>query len=207
MKVGVIGVQGAVSEHLEMLKQCNAEPVWIRKPRELDQLNDTSFNGPLKQKLQLETVNAILIPGGESTTISRLLLESGMFGRIKELGEQGMPIFGTCAGLVLLAKEGCEQVERTEQKLLGLMDMSVCRNAFGSQRDSFESDIEIQGIGSYPGVFIRAPAIEKTWNRCKPIATFENKIIAAKQDNMLATSFHPELTGDKRMHELFLEMV
>lgn len=189
MKVGVIGVQGAVSEHLEMLKKCNCESVWIRKHR------------------QLETVHALIIPGGESTTISRLLIESGMLKRVRELGEQGMPIYGTCAGLVLLAKEGCEQVERTGQELLKLMDMRVCRNAFGSQRESFEAEIEIDGIGKYPGVFIRAPAIEKTWGKCMPLANFEGKIVAAKQNNLLATSFHPELTDDKRIHEFFLELV
>jgi 5'-phosphate synthase pdxT subunit len=189
LKIGVIGVQGAVREHLDMLKRCNAETVWIRKLREL------------------ETVNALIIPGGESTTISRLLNESGMFNRIIELGEQGMPIFGTCAGLVLLSKEGCEQVEKTGQKLLGLMDMKVSRNAFGSQKESFEADLEISGIGNYPGVFIRAPAIEATWDRCKPICKYEDNIVAAIQDNILATSFHPELTEDKQIHEFFLNLI
>jgi 5'-phosphate synthase pdxT subunit len=189
LKVGVIGVQGAVSEHLDMLKKCDCESVWIRKLREL------------------ETVHALIIPGGESTTISRLMLESKIFEPVRNLAEEGMPIYGTCAGLVLLAKEGCKQVERTDQELLGLMDMQVSRNAFGSQRESFETGLDIEGIGNYPGVFIRAPAIEKTWGRCKPLATFENKIVAAIQGNILATSFHPELTGDKRIHEFFLNIL
>jgi len=189
LKIGVIGVQGAVSEHMQMLSQCNSEAVWIRKGREL------------------ETVNALIIPGGESTTISRLLNESGMFNRIKELGEQGMPIFGTCAGLVLLAKEGCDQVQQTGQGLLGLMDMSVSRNAFGSQRESFEAQLDIGSIEEYPGVFIRAPIIGKTWGNCKPIAQYEGRIVAAAQDNLLATSFHPELTDDKRIHEFFIDLI
>jgi len=189
MKVGVIGVQGAVSEHLEMLKRCGAESVWVRKPAEL------------------ETVNALIIPGGESTAISRLMNESGLFERVKMLGEEGMPIFGTCAGLVLLAKEGCEQVNMTGQPLLGLMDMKVVRNAFGSQRESFEAKVDVEGIGKFQGIFIRAPTVESVWGDCKPLAKYEGKIVAAEQENLLATSFHPELTGDKRIHELFLEMI
>jgi 5'-phosphate synthase pdxT subunit len=189
LKIGVIGIQGAVSEHLDILKKCGCESVWIRKLREL------------------ETVNALILPGGESTTISRLMIESNLFERVKELGKQGMPIYGTCAGLVLLAKEGCEQVERTNQELLGLMDMKVSRNAFGSQRESFEAEIEIDGIGKYPGIFIRAPAIDNVWGSCKAISKFEDKIVAAKADNLLATSFHPELSGDRRIHEFFLDMI
>jgi 5'-phosphate synthase pdxT subunit len=189
LKVGVIGVQGAVSEHLEMLKKCSCESVWIRKLH------------------QLETVNALILPGGESTTISRLLNESGMFGRVQELGNQGMPVFGTCAGLVLLAKKGCEQVERTGQELLGLMDMKISRNAFGSQRESFEVELDLERIARYTAVFIRAPTIEKTWASCKPIAKYEEKIVAAMQDNLLATSFHPELTEDTRIHQFFLDMI
>lgn len=188
LKIGVIGVQGAVSEHLEMLKQCNTGAIWLRKLEQLD------------------SIDGLIIPGGESTTISRLMLESNLFNRIKELGEQGMPIYGTCAGLVLLATQGCEQVERTEQKLLELMDIKVCRNAFGGQKESFEAEIDFESVGTYPGIFIRAPAIEKVWGNCKILATYDKKIVAARQDNLLATSFHPELTNDKRIHEFFLQM-
>jgi 5'-phosphate synthase pdxT subunit len=135
------------------------------------------------------------------------MIESDIFDRIKELGENGFPIFGTCAGMVLLAKEGGKQVQRTGQKLLGLMDMEVCRNAFGRQRESFESEIEIQGIGNYPGIFIRAPVVERVWGKCNVLSTFEGKIIAAQQDNLFATSFHSELTDDLRVHRLFLRII
>ncbi len=189
MKVGVIGVQGAVSEHLDMVRQCNAEPLWIRKASDLD------------------NVSALILPGGESTTISRLMVESNIFEKVRELGIGGLPVYGTCAGLVLLAKEGDQQVEKTNQKLLALMDMKICRNAFGSQRDSFESELSFEGIGKFPAVFIRAPTIEKVWGNCKPLAFYDKKTVAAVQDNLLVTSFHPELTNDKRIHEFFLDFV
>lgn len=189
LKIGVIGVQGAVSEHLEMLKQCNADALWIRKSG------------------QLSEINGLIIPGGESTTISKLMIESNMFDTVRKLGKDGLPIYGTCAGLVLLAKEGCGQVKKTEQKLLELMDMKIQRNAFGGQRESVEAELEVKGIGRYPGVFIRAPVIEKIWGKCKALASYDGKIVAARQDNLLATAFHPELTNDKRMHEFFLKMI
>lgn len=182
-------MQGAVSEHIDSIRKCGEEAVWIRKAE------------------QLETVDGLIIPGGESTTISRLLNESGMLGKIKELGEKGLPIYGTCAGLVLLAKKGDLQVEKTKQKLLGLMDMQVTRNAFGRQRESFEKELEIEGIGKYLGVFIRAPAIENVWGECKALCEIEGKIVAAQQSNLLVTSFHPELTEDLRVHKKFLEIV
>ncbi|MBU0590899.1 MAG: pyridoxal 5'-phosphate synthase glutaminase subunit PdxT [Candidatus Micrarchaeota archaeon] len=189
MIIGVVGIQGAVSEHLDMLKKCNVDSLWIRKAE------------------QLCGVSGLIIPGGESTTISKLMRESSLFDSIVDLGKGGMPIYGTCAGLVLLAKQGCENVKKTEPKLFGLMDMKICRNAFGNQKESFEAEIDFEGIGKYPGVFIRAPIIDKTWGNCKPLSFYDGKIVAAKQSNLLATSFHPELTDDIRLHEFFIDMI
>lgn len=189
IKIGVIGVQGAVSEHFDMLGRCGVDPILVRT------------------KAHLKDLDGLIIPGGESTTINRLLVESGMFHTIKKLGENGLPIFGTCAGLILLAKKGDVQVSKTKQKLLGLMNSEIKRNAFGRQRESFESNLEIDCIGSYRSVFIRAPAIEKVWGKCKALAYFNGKIVAARQDNLLATSFHPELTEDARMHQYFISFI
>lgn len=188
MKIGVVGVQGAVSEHLEMLAKLGIERVWVRK------------------KEQLNEIDGLIIPGGESTTISKLMVESELFERVKELGENGTPIFGTCAGLIMLAKKGDAQVEKTETRLLELMDVKVNRNAFGRQRESFEVELEVEGIGKFPCVFIRAPAITRAFGECKPLARHNNYIVAARQKNLLATAFHPELTQDTRIHELFRGM-
>lgn len=188
MQVGVVGLQGAISEHVDMLKRIGVSAVWVR------------------DKSALKKISGLIIPGGESTTISRLLIQSRMFDRIKEMGEEGFPIFGTCAGLVLLAKKGEKDVRKSKEKLLGLMDMAIKRNAFGRQRESFEESIQIRGIGRFPCVFIRAPAIIKASGNCKPLATCRHFTVAARQDNLLATAFHPELTDDTRVHEYFLEL-
>jgi len=190
MKVGIVGLQGAVSEHCDIVKTLGHEPVWVTKP-----------DG-------LQSVRAIIIPGGESTTISKLLQTTGLFEKIRKLGEDGVPIYGTCAGLILLAKKGDGQVEKTGQKLFELMDMEINRNAFGRQKESFEAPIDIRGVADkYPCVFIRAPAITKTWGKCKALATCGKFIVAAEQDNYFATAFHPELTADSRIHEYFLSKV
>lgn len=157
---------------------------------------------------ELEQVSCVIIPGGESTTISKLLLRSGLHDLIKKRAEEGMPLMGTCAGCVLLAKEGDEEVHKTGTNLLGLMDMAVDRNAFGRQRESFEAPLEIKGMDSpFPGVFIRGPVIRRVWNGCEALARYGDRIIMARQDNMMALSFHPELSGDNRIHRALLEMV
>lgn len=196
MKIGIIGLQGAVSEHLEATKRAmqklgiESEVVWVDRPE------------------QLECVDGIIIPGGESTTISKLMLRTGLFERVKQLAAGGTPILGTCAGLIVLAKRGDEQVMRTEQPLLGLMDISVIRNAFGRQRESFEVDLEIPALGerSYSAVFIRAPAVDEVWGDAQILAKFQGKIVAVQQGRLLAVAFHPELTSDTRLHEYFLQM-
>lgn len=196
MNIGVIALQGAVSEHIEALKRG---------------LSDLEMEGkvlPIRRTKELEEINGLIIPGGESTTISKLLDKSGISGIIMEKAEEGMPIMGTCAGCILLAKEGDEEVENSETKLLGLMDMKVARNAFGRQRESFEITLDIKGFENpYKAIFIRAPAIEKVWGKCEALASFNDKIVLAKQENLLACVFHPELTYDTRIHRLLLKMI
>ena len=195
MKIGIIGLQGAVSEHIgaterAMQKQgIRGEAIWVGRPE------------------QLEGVDGIIIPGGESTTIGKLMFTTGLFERVKQLVARGVPVFGTCAGLIVLAKRGDEQTARTKQPLLGLMDISVVRNAFGRQRESFEAPVLVEGLQEpFPAVFIRAPVIEKVWNGCRPVGWHEGRIIMARQGNILAISFHPELSGDTRIHEMLIRM-
>ncbi|MGI9952457.1 pyridoxal 5'-phosphate synthase glutaminase subunit PdxT [Moorellaceae bacterium AZ2] len=187
MLVGVLALQGAFREHVEKLEACGARGKEIRKPHEL------------------EGIEALIIPGGESTTIGRLMVEFDLMEPIRGLGEQGMPIWGTCAGMVLLAKD----IIGSQQPRLALMDMKVRRNAFGRQVDSFELDLPIPLLGEEPfrGVFIRAPYAEEVHPTVEVLATVEGKIVAARQGKLLATAFHPELTGDLRFHRYFLNTV
>jgi 5'-phosphate synthase pdxT subunit len=196
MKAGVISLQGAAPEHVQALQRAmeridvRGEVVAVRRPE------------------QLASVSCIVIPGGESTTISKLLQRLGLYDPVVRMGREGVPILGTCAGCVLLASEGDDEVERTGTRLLNLMDMKVDRNAFGRQKDSFEAPLRIEGMDEeFPGIFIRGPVIERTWGRCKALCAHEGRIVMARQDNLLATSFHPELTGDTRLHELLLGML
>ena len=197
MKVGVVAVQGAVSEHVEVLKRAMGElkidgnAVYVRTVKDLDD------------------ISGLVIPGGESTTINKLMLTTGMYERIIELAKKGLPILGTCAGTILLAKEGDDQVKKSDTKLLGLMDMKILRNAYGRQVNSFEVDVNIPEIGSKPfrAVFIRAPTIEKVWDDTKVWAKYQDTIIGAKKGNILALTFHPELSDDLRIHEYFIKTI
>lgn len=196
MRIGVVGLQGAVSEHLGAVErafrklQVKGEVLWVRRPD------------------QLEGIDGVIIPGGESTTIGRLMASGGLFEPIRELGLEDTPILGTCAGLILLAKRGDEQVRKTGQPLLELMDISVVRNAFGRQRESFEASLKIPKFGEEPFecVFIRAPAIERVWGNVEVLAEYDGKIVAAQQGKLVAMAFHPELTPDTRAHEYFLRL-
>lgn len=196
MKLGVVALQGDVSEHLEALMAA---------------LKDGGRSGqaiPVRRRPELDQVSALVLPGGESTTISKLLRRFGLFDEVRRRGSEGMPIMGTCAGCILLAKEGDDQVAKTETRLLGLMDMAVDRNAFGRQRESFERQLQIDGLGGFRGVFIRSPAITRTWGACKPLAKLpEGPTVMARQDHLLALTFHPELSGDWRIHRLLVELV
>lgn len=187
MVIGVLALQGAFREHIWKMEACGAEGKEIRK------------------KEQLQGIEGLIIPGGESTTIGRLMVEFDLMEPIRHLAEEGMPIFGTCAGMVLLAKE----IVDSQQPRLGLMDTRVRRNAFGRQVDSFEVDLEVPLLGEAPfrGVFIRAPYVEKAYPRAEVLATFEGKIVAVRQGKLLATAFHPELTEDLRFHRYFLGTV
>ncbi len=186
MKVGILAMQGAFREHAAVIEHCGCEPVLVRKTEHLADLA------------------GLIIPGGESTTIGKLLVEFGLLDQIKQLGEQGFPLFGTCAGLILLAKE----IVNSEQPRLGLMDIVAKRNAYGRQVDSFETDFQVTELGDQPirAVFIRAPYIEQVGPGVQVLATYQDKIILARQANLLAAAFHPELTNDYRLHQYFIEM-
>lgn len=185
MKVGVLALQGAFREHENILAACGVEAEQIRKQQQLDK------------------ISALIIPGGESTTIGKLLNEFRLFEPVVKMGREGLPIFGTCAGLIMLARE----IEGSAQPRLGLMDIRVERNAFGRQVDSFETSLDIKAIGGQPfrAVFIRAPYIIEAGRGVEVLASFREKIIFARQGRFLAAAFHPELTGDLRIHKYFLE--
>jgi 5'-phosphate synthase pdxT subunit len=196
-KIGVIAIQGNVVEHVSALEKALAERgergevVWI------------------KHRGIVADCDALAIPGGESTTIGRLMQREGIFEEIATAVEvHDIPILGTCAGLVLLATEGDAEVARTGQPLLGLMDITVKRNAFGRQRESFEVLLPMRIFEEpFPAVFIRAPAITRTGEDVTVLATFEEQIVAAQQGKILALAFHPELTEDRRIHHYFLDLV
>ena len=163
----------------------------------------------VKKPEDLNDIAGLVIPGGESTTIDRLMVKTGIWERIIMLAKKGLPILGTCAGAILLAKKGDKQVEQTRTILLNLMEMKVLRNAYGRQLNSFETDVKIPEIGNklFRAVFIRAPVIEKVWGKTKVWAKYKNKIIGAKKGNVLALTFHPELTNDLRIHEYFVKTI
>lgn len=186
MRIGVLALQGAVAEHIRMLEKAGAEGVVIKRA---DQLDD---------------IDGIIVPGGESTTIGRLMRTYGFMEPLIEFSAKKKPIFGTCAGLIIVANEIAGQ----EEAHLKLMDIKVARNAFGRQRESFEVDLPIAGINDYVrAVFIRAPLIEQVGPSVDVLCTYDGQIVAARQGHLLAASFHPELTDDYRMHAYFLEMV
>lgn len=192
MRIGVIALQGNVEEHVEAMSRVFRGEV-VR----------------IKHKGSVPACDAIIIPGGESTTLCRLAWSEGIAQEIMEHARGGKPILGTCAGLILLASQGDDDVRKTGQRLLGLMDTKVDRNAFGRQRDSFESALRIPRIpnGPFNAVFIRAPAIVSAGEAVEVLAKLDDVIVAARQGNILALAFHPELTDDTRIHEYFLEMV
>jgi 5'-phosphate synthase pdxT subunit len=195
ISIGIIGAQGAISEHVFSIKKT------------FKKLNILGEVIVVKTPNQIDKINALIIPGGESTAISNILYLSGLYDAIlKRINENNLPIMGTCAGCVLLATELIDNLK--EVKLLSVMDMKVKRNAFGRQKESFECEIEIKDFSKpYNAVFIRAPIIEDVWGNCRILAKVDDKIIMAKQGNFLALSFHPELTNDIRIHKYFLEML
>jgi 5'-phosphate synthase pdxT subunit len=188
MKVGVLALQGTFIEHIRTLRQLGVQAPPIRLSHELD------------------TLDGLIIPGGESTAMLRLMKSFGLIQRIKEMARDGLAIWGTCAGMILLSKD----VSNYEMETLGLMDMKVRRNAFGSQVDSFEADLEIPLVGEKPfhAVFIRAPIIEEVKPGVKILSRLpDSTIVAIRQDRLLACAFHPEFTDDLRFHSYFLDIV
>ncbi|MCZ4097518.1 pyridoxal 5'-phosphate synthase glutaminase subunit PdxT [Streptomyces sp. H39-C1] len=188
--IGVLALQGDVREHLAALTAAGAQAVPVRRPAEL------------------AGIDGLVIPGGESTTMSKLAVIFGMLEPLRERVAAGMPAYGSCAGMIMLADKILDG--RDDQETIGGIDMIVRRNAFGRQNESFEAAVEITGIGGGPveGVFIRAPWVESTGERTEVLARLEDgTVVAVRSGNLLATSFHPELTGDHRVHELFVDMV
>ncbi len=192
-----MAVQGDVSEHVDALKMS------------MQALKIDGTAVTVRSTEDMRGISGLVIPGGESTTISRLMLASGIHEKVLELAKKGLPILGTCAGAILLAKEGDTQVSQTNTKLLGLLDMSVLRNGYGRQADSFEADLKITEIGKEPfkAVFIRSPIIEKVWGDTKVWVRRQSEIVGARKGNLIALTFHPELSGDLRFHMYFLKTI
>ncbi|MBT2385582.1 pyridoxal 5'-phosphate synthase glutaminase subunit PdxT [Streptomyces sp. ISL-11] len=187
--IGVLALQGDVREHLVALAAADAVARPVRRPEELDGLD------------------GLVIPGGESTTMSKLAVAFGMLEPLRERVRAGLPVYGTCAGMIMVADKLLDG--REDQETLGGIDMIVRRNAFGRQNESFEAVIDVAGVegGPVEGVFIRAPWVESVGASAEVLATYDGHTVAVRQGNVLATSFHPELTGDHRVHGLFVGMV
>jgi len=190
MKIGILALQGAFIEHIQMFGRIGVEAVEIRLP------------------VQLEQVAGLVIPGGESTTMMKLMHDYGLVAPIKKMAARNIPVWGTCAGMICLAKTAVNP-DSSAMETLALMDITVRRNAFGRQVDSFEAELQISGLqgGPFHGVFIRAPYIEKAGIGVQALSALpDGEIVAARQGNLLATSFHPELSGDPRIHRYFTDM-
>lgn len=186
MKIGVLALQGAVTEHIRSIHLAGGEGIPIKKVEELD------------------AIDGLIIPGGESTTIGKLMRKYHFIEAIQQFAADGKPVFGTCAGLIVMAK----QIENQEDAHLKLMDITVARNAFGRQRESFETDLAIKGIEeAVRAVFIRAPLITNVGPGVDVLSTYNGEIVTARQGNLLVSSFHPELTDDYRLHQYFVDMV
>jgi 5'-phosphate synthase pdxT subunit len=185
LKIGVLGLQGAVREHIRSIEASGAEGVVVKRPEQLDELD------------------GLIIPGGESTTMRRLIDKYDFMNPLKAFAEQGKPMFGTCAGLILLAKN----IVGYSEGHLGLMDVTVERNSFGRQRESFEAELNITDVAEdFVGVFIRAPHIVEVGEDVEILSKHNGRIVAARQGQFLGCSFHPELTDDHRMTGLFVRM-
>ena len=188
MKIGILALQGAFAEHAKVLDKLGVDNVEIRNLEDFQQ--------------QQSDLSGLILPGGESTTMGKLLRDQNMLLPIRETILSGLPAFGTCAGLILLAKE----ISSQEESHLGTMDMVVERNAYGRQLGSFYTEGECKGVGQIPMIFIRGPIISSVGEDVEILATVDNQIVAAQEKNMLVTSFHPELTDDVRLHQYFINM-
>lgn len=186
MVIGVLALQGAFIEHIQMLEKLGVESFEIRQLKDIE----CSFD-------------ALIVPGGESTVMGKLLYRLGLFEPLKKRIEEGMPVFGTCAGLILLAKK----LTNDDNVYFGTMDITAMRNAYGRQLGSFYTEAEFKGIGKIPMTFIRAPYIVEAGENAEILAEVDGKAVAARQGNQLATAFHPELNDDTSVHEYFIDMV
>lgn len=186
MKVGVLALQGAVAEHMRSLEAVGVEAVAVKRVEQLDELD------------------GLIIPGGESTTIGKLMRKYGFMEAVTSFHQSGKPLFGTCAGLIVLA----DRIDGQEDAHLQLMDMTVARNAFGRQRESFETKLPVKGIDEpITAVFIRAPLIKSVGSEVEVLSEYNGEIVTARQGTLLACSFHPELTDDVRLHAYFVDMI
>jgi 5'-phosphate synthase pdxT subunit len=187
MKVGVLGLQGDVREHMRAIHSAGATPTVV------------------KTAAELADADALVMPGGESTTIGKLLDRFDLLHPIIERARAGMPLYGTCAGMILMAKEIVGEHDAPNR--LELMDITVQRNAYGRQIASFEAEVSVTGMDDpFPAVFIRAPVVESVGSGVDVLATYDDVPVLVRQENLLASSFHPEMTGDGRIHELFVEV-
>jgi pyridoxal 5'-phosphate synthase pdxT subunit len=187
-RVGILALQGAFDAHARVLSSLGADTCEVRTPADL------------------ADVDALVMPGGESTTMSRLLGTAGLFEPIAERLRDGMPVFGTCAGMILLARDVLDG--RPDQRSFGTVDVAVRRNGYGRQIDSFEADVDVAGLDeSFHAVFIRAPKVESVGDDVEVLATHDGVPVLVRQGNVLVASFHPELTGDARVHELFVDHI
>ncbi|MER3501959.1 MAG: hypothetical protein IMHGJWDQ_000650 [Candidatus Fervidibacter sp.] len=186
MRIGVVAIQGDFAEHMAMLQRLNVEPVKVRLPQDL------------------EGLDGVIIPGGESTTIGIVGTRYGLLDALRERVEEGLPVFGTCAGAILLAKTILE----SDQPRIGVLDIVINRNAYGRQKDSFEANILVPRLGEVPvrGVFIRAPVIEAVGPEVEALAELDEKPVLVQQGHIVAATFHPELTDDTRLHRYFLRL-
>ena len=185
-RVGVLALQGDVREHLHILETLGADAAGVKTPS------------------QLAEVDAIILPGGESTTIGKLAVRFGLLDPLRSAIDDGLAVYGTCAGMILLAGA----VTEGDQPLVGALDVVVKRNAFGPQNESFEANIDISGLGEpFHAVFIRAPWIEKVGSEVEVLSTVDDHPVMVRQGNILATSFHPELTRDGRIHQMLLDSI
>ena len=187
--VGVLGLQGAVAEHLRALQAAGARVRTVRRPQEL------------------EGLDGLVVPGGESTTMARLAAPVGLFEAVREAHEAGMAVFGTCAGLILMAETVVDAAALEGFPRIGGLDVVVRRNGYGSQLDSFSTELDVSGMeGALPAVFIRAPLVEAVAEPVDVLASVRGRAVVVRQGRMLGASFHPELTADTRLHDLFVAM-
>jgi 5'-phosphate synthase pdxT subunit len=198
LRIGVLGLQGDIEENTKATA---------------DAINEMKIKGkvfPVRYPEEILKVDGLIIPGGESTVMGLLIaIKNGLLDVITRVLQEGLPVMGTCAGMILLAKKAYDKViGNKNQLLLGALDIEIERNSFGRQYDSFESELDITGIGSnYKGIFIRAPAVISIGPHVQILSKFDRKIVAVRQDNIIGTSFHPELSDDYRMHRFFIDLI